>query len=261
MTPTLKPTGCNPWALKRRTPPGSAGGHVTQPPTSLPDFELEQPQAMNSRDAILSRIRKHLANEPPSEAPPVPEVWPRENPSVDQMAQRFTEELQAISGEVIRCASVDEARAKLVELMKEGAWETLGAMDRPLCRELAAGLEAEKVAWAKPEWTPGEMATLPAGLVEADYLLADTGTAMVACGRPEERLLCYLPPVCLVAATADRLLEHMPAVWAEVARRAADPALRGEFVFITGPSRTADIEKILILGVHGPKRLIVLVVG
>ena len=36
---------------------------------------------------------------------------------------------------------------------------------------------------------------------------------------------------------------------------------RGEIVLITGPSRTADIEKILILGVHGPKRLVVLVVG
>jgi L-lactate dehydrogenase complex protein LldG len=216
---------------------------------------------MNSRDAILGRIRKHLANEPAVEEPPVPEVWPRTNPSTDAMATRFAEELQAISGEVIRCASMEEARAKLAELMKEGGWETLGAVDRPLCRELAGGLAAEQVAWAKPEWTPGEMATLPVGLVEADYLLADTGTAMVACGRAEERLLCYLPPACIVAATADRLVEHMPAVWGEVARRAADPALRGELVFITGPSRTADIEKILILGVHGPKRLIVLIVG
>ena len=61
--------------------------------------------------------------------------------------------------------------------------------------------------------------------------------------------------------TADRLREHMPAAWADVARRTADPELRGEFVFITGPSRTADIEKILILGAHGPKRLIILLVG
>jgi L-lactate dehydrogenase complex protein LldG len=91
--------------------------------------------------------------------------------------------------------------------------------------------------------------------------LADTGTAVIACGTAEERLLCYLPPVCIVVATADRLAEHLPAAWPEIARRAADPGRRGEFVFVTGPSRTADIEKILILGVHGPKRLMVLLIG
>ena len=83
----------------------------------------------------------------------------------------------------------------------------------------------------------------------------------LACGTPHERLLCYLPPVCIVLADTERLFEHLPAAWQEIAPRAADPELRGEFVFITGPSRTADIEKILILGVHGPKRLIVLLVG
>ena len=104
-------------------------------------------------------------------------------------------------------------------------------------------------------------ANLPLGLVAAEYLLADTGTCVVACGTTQERLMCYLPPACVVVAKTDRLVEHLPAAWEEIGPRAADPALRGEFVFITGPSRTADIEKILILGVHGPKRLIVLLVG
>jgi len=57
------------------------------------------------------------------------------------------------------------------------------------------------------------------------------------------------------------LTEHLPAAWPSIAARAAEPTLGGEFLIVTGPSRTADIEKILILGVHGPKRLVVMLVG
>jgi len=216
---------------------------------------------MSSRDAILSRIRDGLSHDPPRSVPPVPEVWPRENPTVDEMAGRFQRELEEVHGEAIRCGTMDEARTKFAGLAAQESWEKIGAMDRPLCREVCTALGPDRVAWAQPDWTPQSMATLCAGVIEADCLLADTGTSMVACGRPEERLLCYLPPACVVVATADRLAEHLPAAWPAIAQRVADPQLRGEFVFITGPSRTADIEKILILGVHGPKRLMVLLVG
>jgi len=216
---------------------------------------------MSSRDAILSRIRTALAGDAPRTPPPAPEVWPNTQPGVDAMTARFTRELEAVHGEVLRCGSMEEARQALAELLRREQWQPLAAMDRPLCREVAAAVPANRLAWARGEWTPRSMAEFPTGLVEADFLLADTGSAMVACGRAEERLTCYLPPACIVVATADRLVEHLPAAWPEIARRVAEPQLRGEFVFITGPSRTADIEKILILGVHGPKRLIVLLVG
>jgi L-lactate dehydrogenase complex protein LldG len=185
------------------------------------------------------------------------------------MAERFQRELEAVHGHFVRCASMEEARAKLAEMAAQESWATIGAMDRSLCREIAGGLGPDRVSWTGHvenvphgcDWTPQSMASLSAGVVEADCLLADTGTSMVACGRAEERLLCYLPPACAIVATADRLVEHLPSAWPAIASRVADPQLRGEFVFITGPSRTADIEKILILGVHGPKRLIVLLVG
>jgi L-lactate dehydrogenase complex protein LldG len=177
------------------------------------------------------------------------------------MAVRFKQELEEVHGEVVRCGSMEEARAWLAETAAQESWERVGAVDRPLCREVSGGLKADGLAWAQSDWTPQSMASLSAGLVEADCLLADTGTAMVACGRAEERLMCYLPPACVIVATTDRLVEHLPAAWPAIAPRVADPQLRGEFVFITGPSRTADIEKILILGVHGPQRLIVLLVG
>lgn len=215
---------------------------------------------MDSREAILARIREGLAGQPRPEVPPVPEVWPPQNPSPAQMAARLAQELQEVHAETIRCGSMEQARAALAELLDQEGCARLGAMDRPLCREVAAGLEPGRLRWAHPDATPQEIAELPAGLLEADCLLADTGTAMIACAAAEERLMCYLPPICVVVAPIDRLFEHLPAAWPEIARRAADPQLRGEFVFITGPSRTADIEKILILGVHGPKRLIVLLV-
>ena len=216
---------------------------------------------MSSRDAILGRIRTSLAGAPPVDPPSADEVWPRARPSRDEMARRFTEELEAIGGEVHRLGSIEKARGKLAELLDRSGWKTIAGVDRPLSRELTADLGPDRITWIGPEGNAKSMSELEAGLVEADCLVADTGTCMIACPTPQDRLLCYLPPACIVVAKSDRLFEHLPAVWDEIARRAADPELRGEFVFVTGPSRTADIEKILILGVHGPKRLIVLLVG
>ena len=223
---------------------------------------------MTSRDVILQRIRAELAGSdqrfasvPAVEPPPVPEVWPRIDPTAEQLIERFTDELRAVHGEVIRCGSMDEARRELAELTEKSQWELLGSVERPICRELTGGLDPEQVAWAREGWEPQQMAGLSAGLVAAERLLADTGSCMIVCGTPEERLMCYLPPVCVIIARADQLVEHMPAGWEEIARQTADPERRGEFVIVTGPSRTADIEKILILGVHGPKRLVVILVG
>ena len=215
---------------------------------------------MNSRDTILNRIRTLLADSPPVALPLVPEVWPRENPGREVMAERFAKELEGVQGEIVRCGSVDEARAKLLELMDRSDWKTIAACERPEVREVLAEMDSDRVSWCRPEWEARDMAELPAGLVVADTLLADTGSCLITCGTAVDRLMCYLPPVCVVLARTEQLVEHLPAAWPEIVRRAAAPELRGEFVIVTGPSRTADIEKILILGVHGPKRLIVLLI-
>ncbi len=216
---------------------------------------------MSSRDAILSRIRTSLGNEPDRQLPPIPEVWPLENPSVDTMAERFVREIEAVAGEVHRFATMEAAAEKLAEIVEGLNTEFIGRTDHALCNELVADLPPECFVGDKPGAIATDLAGLSASLVGADTLLADTGSVMVACATPHHRLMCYLPPVCIVIAKTSQLVEHMPAAWGKIAPRMADPALRGEFVFITGPSRTADIEKILILGVHGPKRLVVLLVG
>ncbi len=216
---------------------------------------------MTSRDTILQSVRNEVTKGPQVDRPPVPQVWPHENPSPAVMAERFAKELDAVQGETIRCATMEDARRQLAKLIGDAGWTSLGAMDRKLVRDVTADVPAGQLTWAAAGWDPKKMAELSLGVIEADVLLADTGSCMIACPTAEDRLLCYLPPACVVVAQVDRLAEHLPAAWKSIVPRVADPAARGEFVFITGPSRTADIEKILILGVHGPKRLVVLLIG
>jgi L-lactate dehydrogenase complex protein LldG len=215
---------------------------------------------MSSRDAILQRVHGELSKYPPVAAPPVPLVWPQTGPKPADMAQRFATELTAVQGEVIRCPTMQDAGQRLAELVSEAGWTSIGAMDRSAVHEAANGLPASSLNWRMADWPPARMAQLSASVIEPEALLADTGSCVIACPTPQDRLLCYLPPACVVVAKASQLYEHLPAAWATLAPRVADPAMQGEFVVVTGPSRTADIEKILILGVHGPKRLVVLLV-
>jgi L-lactate dehydrogenase complex protein LldG len=215
---------------------------------------------MTSRDAILQRVHSELAKYPAVAQPLPAEVWPHADPTPDAMAERFAAELTTVQGEVIRCATMPDARRKLAELAEQANWTSFGAMDRADVHEVVAGLSPGTVHWPSADWTPRRVADLSTGVLEPELLLADTGSCLIACPTAQDRLLCYLPPACVVVARKSRLVEHMPAAWATIAPRVADPALRGEFVIVTGPSRTADIEKILILGVHGPKRLVVMLI-
>jgi L-lactate dehydrogenase complex protein LldG len=85
------------------------------------------------------------------------------------------------------------------------------------------------------------------GLSRAAYGLADTGSVVLAAGPDEPRARSLLPPVHVTVLDAERILPGLPELFAE---------LRGELpsalAIVTGPSRSADIEQKLVLGVHGP---------
>jgi len=213
-----------------------------------------------ARDAILGRIRasKPAGDQPPR--PPVPQVWPPADPTTGQMAEQFVESLEAVAGEVVRCQSMDDAKAALAEMVEREGWTSLGIVEKPDCSEVVADLPAETVTTVDENIEPRQMAEFAAGIIAPEHLLADTGSCMIVCPTGEHRLMCYLPPVCIIVAHEEQLVETMPAAWGKVSAASSAKDLTGEYVFITGPSRTADIEKILILGVHGPKRVIVLLV-
>ena len=85
------------------------------------------------------------------------------------------------------------------------------------------------------------------GVSHAAYGLADTGSVVLAAGIDEPRARSLLPPVHVTILEADRILSGLPELFA-----ALDGELPSALAIVTGPSRSADIEQKLVIGVHGP---------
>ncbi|MDR1385333.1 MAG: lactate utilization protein [Planctomycetaceae bacterium] len=233
---------------------------------------------MSSRNKILGRIRSALNAAPGTEKlPQMPMIWALKNLTTDELRSSYCESLVQAAGEVVLCASQEDAAAKITAFLKELNAKKIGVARRIIVTETLKKSDAfqpdtkEFELLYAPLDNPAdisreEMGILDASIVGAEYLLADTGSAVVASPCAFDRILCYIPPVCCVVASASMIREHLPAAWQEISRRIRGEEQsnvhlpiekHGEFLIVTGPSRTADIEKILVLGVHGPKRLVV----
>ena len=95
------------------------------------------------------------------------------------------------------------------------------------------------------------------GISDCDALVAQTGSVVVTSRSAGGRALSVLPPHHLVLARREQLVPDLPAAFALLKSKygAGYPSM---ISFITGPSRTGDIERILVLGAHGPKQLTIL---
>ncbi len=97
------------------------------------------------------------------------------------------------------------------------------------------------------------------GITACDALIAQTGTVLLTAASAGGRTLSVLPPHHVVLATRSQLLPDLPSAYELIAKK-CDSALPSFITLITGPSRTGDIERILVLGAHGPKKLTVVLV-
>jgi L-lactate utilization protein LutC len=100
-------------------------------------------------------------------------------------------------------------------------------------------------------------ATADVGITSADYALADTGTLVLLSSPQEARMISLLPPAHIAIVPRARILTGLDELFSVLPNPAESTS---SMVLITGPSRTADIEQILVRGVHGPGVLSVVVV-
>ncbi|HOE97384.1 MAG TPA: LUD domain-containing protein [Candidatus Sumerlaeota bacterium] len=221
---------------------------------------------MSSRERILGRLR---AAQPPAAERAAPPREPdrsiyRDYPArAEDYVAVFAERFAALRGEFLRAAGLAEAAARVAGLLAEleaseacGAARGLAAAD-PLIAAVLAASPALAARFDPPErlgMANAEMLPCLAGLTRARALVARSGGIVLDSGRDGGRRLSVFPPLHIVLARAG---DYVASLEEALARRAGD-ADWSSLTIVHGPSRTADIEKTLVLGAHGPKRLAVI---
>ena len=174
--------------------------------------------------------------------------------------EAFKTRAEAVSAEVHRFKTQGDALAFIQGFLKEA-----GVSDAPQCGAVwAAGTFLEgaakddlqvKVPGLRFTITQEASAAAKVGISQLDWAISRTGTLVQDATAVDKRLVSSLPPIHIALIGTERILADMGSVLERL-----QPEQINYISFITGPSRTADIERVLTIGVHGPERLIIVVV-
>jgi L-lactate dehydrogenase complex protein LldG len=226
---------------------------------------------MSERDNILGRIREALRVPAPvpgthdhkrllhavvSEAEAAKHIqeWlPAVGDTFEERVELFRENALELKAQFLVLGNTQELEAHLRELAIAENWKTIASHSGEMTDPACAALGLPRIA-ADQNYDVNDLERCDVGISECDALVAQTGSVLVSSRSAGGRALSVLPPHHLVLARREQLLADLPAAFALLKSKYGSnyPSF---ISFITGPSRTGDIERILVLGAHGPKRL------
>jgi L-lactate dehydrogenase complex protein LldG len=218
---------------------------------------------MTERENILAQIREALKT--PSPAPGstaavagggarqwLPAVGRNLNDWIEQFGRNAVE----LKAEFQLLHSADEMRRTLVRLRDAEGWKAVGCHSGALTDAICPALNLPLLRTDRP-FEVQALEACDVGISECDALIAQTGSVLVTSRSAGGRALSVLPPHHVVLAKREQLLPDLAAGF-ELLKKKYAPNYPSLISFITGPSRTGDIERILVLGAHGPKQLTIL---
>ena len=224
----------------------------------------------SARQDILGRIRRALAipaprpghnpgdhSAPLKAAEEARRVLPPVGPEPSDWLDLFRSNAADLHAEFHELDGTAAAGKFIAALARDEGWERIASHHSDLCDAALAGFPlpihlTESSAGSSLE-------PCDAALSECDALVAQTGSLVLTSRSAGGRALSVLPPHHIVIAKRQQLVPDLPAAFDLLQSRYGQswPSMTS---FITGPSRTGDIERILVLGAHGPKRLTILMV-
>jgi L-lactate dehydrogenase complex protein LldG len=236
----------------------------------------------DQREAVFARIREALrrpathrhADHGAAEAGktggavPLPasdafRAWlPAVGASLEDQIALFAQNAAQLKADFRELASADEAARQLAVLARENNWKRIAGHRHPLALTFAEGL-AEKLGLpcllTDSGYAAADLEQCDAAITGCDALVAQTGSVLVTGPSGGGRALSVLPPHHIVIARRGHVVPDLASAL-QLVRKLYAPNWPSFLSFITGPSRTGDIERILVLGAHGPKKLTILCV-
>ncbi len=202
-------------------------------------------ESQGARNKILKKIKQALKSPVPVPFPDQVAETPIFIPTEQELAISFAEKFTELLGKFVYCADEGELAQQLAGLIKAHKWEKIYSQE--------SGWLDDMSEYQFDPVTTDDLATCDASITLCEHLVARTGTIVLSSQQLSGRASSVYAPVhiCiaythqLVFDIADSLhqfkneMDHMPSM----------------ISFATGPSRTADIEKTLVVGVHGPKEV------
>jgi L-lactate dehydrogenase complex protein LldG len=226
---------------------------------------------MSERENILGRIREALQTKAPLPGahggagehipaePPVAHAreWlPSVGASAAEQFDLFAKNCADLKADFQLLASRDELKAALAKIVATEKWQRIASHDGELTNFASRPLGLP-ILLTDQGYEVQALEKCDAAITECDALVAQTGGVVVTSRSTGGRALSVLPPHHVVVARREQLVADLPAAFALLQRKYA-PDYPSMISFITGPSRTGDIERILVLGAHGPKKLTIL---
>ncbi len=171
----------------------------------------------------------------------------------------LTENLAKLKAQLIRVADMSQAALALAELSRTKQWKRLAYHAHTDTQALIKHVGCE--TWqADAEFDKQKLESCDAGLTTCEAIVAQTGSIIVSSSTNGGRSLSILPHAHVVIARVDQVMGDLADAFAFIQQRNGNH-MPSMISFITGPSRTGDIERILVLGAHGPKELVLILVG
>jgi len=202
--------------------------------------------ASSSKEKILKKVREALSN-------PVPLPFPKSEgtnyvfqPQMDDLEILFAEEFTKLLGKFAFCISEKDMKFQLQQLIAEKKWENIYCVEESLLKIIDDG---EFLSLNR-----STLADCDASVTSCKFLVARTGAVVMTSAQESGRTVSAYAPVHICIAWINQLVYDTRDVLKSL-KALGNDNIPSFITFAAGPSRTADIEKTLVVGVHGPKEV------